>query len=170
VNGDTRITGSLYAGVWQKIHETDLSSVSSYTVSGLNGNTDKIYQIIVKGEVGGGHYNLVRPNNDSGSNYRNADHLAEIGGSNIHGLENPGSSGLGIGRGPGSGRFMSQSYLYAVTGQQRVLIGTAGSDNGSIIQTHTFTSVWTDTGSNISSLVFIFPDGFTGKIIIFAMR
>ena len=155
---------------WKKIHEADLNDMGSYLVSGLNGDLHKVYLIIVKGVVGENTYNFIQVNNDS-ENYINVNHVAEIGGSNLHQLEDPGSSGLSIGRAPSASLFQSISYFFALSGLgNRLLIGQAGAGDSNIKQTHVFTGWWLNNSDNVVSLNFIFSQSFTGKVLIYSLE
>ena len=47
--GDLRVYGDLQAGVWQRIYSSGelTASAASVTISSLNGNTDKVWKLVV---------------------------------------------------------------------------------------------------------------------------
>jgi len=59
------------AGAWEKIYENTVSSsTASVTISNLEGNTDQIYNLIVRTKIGTATGNVtLLLNNDSGNNY-----------------------------------------------------------------------------------------------------
>jgi len=56
--GDLRVYGDLQAGVWQRIYSSGelAASASSITISSLDGDTDKVWKLVIKrvADVGGG--------------------------------------------------------------------------------------------------------------------
>jgi len=69
--GNLNVQGKV-KGTFQKIYKTTLTSAAtSVTISGLDGNTDQLYRLIIRtvnGYNGAVNY-LLRLNNDTGSNY-----------------------------------------------------------------------------------------------------
>ncbi|KPK76774.1 MAG: hypothetical protein AMJ89_03580 [candidate division Zixibacteria bacterium SM23_73] len=176
VSGDARITGSLYAGVWQKIHEADLSSASSYTVSGLNGNVDRIYQIFLFGQASGTPETYraiyVTPNGATTDTYQNAYHYFRAAFDNCGQLTKSGLVLAHIIASAETFDIASEGILFAPTGYGNRLSESRQVGKSLSYHFHT-TNVdrWSNNSSNITSLVFNFDgSNFSGKLIIFALR
>src|SRR3990167_2103504 len=66
--GDLRVLGDLNAGVWQRIYSSGelAAEVTALTISGLDGNTDKIWLVKCRFVAGANTSTFqLRPNNDS---------------------------------------------------------------------------------------------------------
>ena len=150
--------GSSGGTVWQMIASTDIASaVTSYTFSGLSGDTDGEYQIvarIVAGASGGINY-TVNPNADiTTTDYGYQDVYGS--GSSAGGQQATSYSGLDMGWTAGTGQLStSTSFLYAKSGQTRIMLNLIGSSTGGTTttsDTYLITSSWNNTASVITSL------------------
>ncbi len=142
--------------VWSMIASTDIASaVTSYTFSGLNGDTDGEYQIIARivGGSGSSAYYLL-PNADATTADYGFTYVAGGGGTASAG-SGTSNTGLYLGSAAATGHIsFSTSSLYAKSGQVRTMIGHWAQDvNGaSIADSNAIVSSWTNTASTITSL------------------
>lgn len=150
------------------IFDSEVSGQSSVNVTGLDGNTDIEYEIIIDGIVttGGVARNVdLRPNGSSAG---------------LHFMYIFGGPSLGPSVGNGTGhllagftatadsRFLSRGTLAAKTGRSRAYVGKA--HQAPIVatgegQVGDFSGRWEDTTTNITSLLVDFGSGtFTGRV------
>ena len=141
---------------FQKIYDDTLSSAATtFTVSPVDGNVDKLYIIVFAGVAGhavGTSDYLIRPNNDSGANYgiRWMQTTGNGAATNVSGLYSaqgldPGDIGLSI------------CFLHPVTGFNRRMVGT-GMDRSAVETIDIIgmvASLWNNSADNITSLVFV---------------
>ena len=168
---------SLFTGpapsAWRVVSEADLTNASSYTFSGLDGNADRAYKILIDGYVVGSgsvnYYPYITPNSATGDTYYNTEHYSTETG---QGVDNPSRSGFVIGytRAENSNLpYKAEITIPARTGTRRVAhsLMWQGSESGTVRLTTQTVGVWANSSSNISSLVINF-DGttFTGKITL----
>jgi len=168
---------SLFTGpapsAWRVVSEADLTNASSYTFSGLDGNADRAYKILIDGYVVGSgsvnYYPYITPNSATGDTYYNTEHYSTETG---QGVDNPSRSGFVIGytRAENSNlSYKAEITIPARTGTRRVAhsLMWQGSESGTVRLTTQTVGVWANSSSNISSLVINF-DGttFTGKITL----
>jgi len=154
--GNRRQIGTLYDDCWQRIYSTTLTeATNSITISGLDGNTDEEYKLIVRGR-----YNtdavifILNLNNDTGENY---------GQQNIQAINTALTAKrsssetyivLGVGEALNDISF-SDTLIYAKSGKIRTSISTwacnvAGTTIGRLrIQAQS----WNNTADNITSMV-----------------
>jgi hypothetical protein len=183
VGGDVEITGNLYAGVWQKILETQISSADDYVIKGLDGDKDKEYIIILKGYIvanGADRIIGVRPNGDTLNYTRGTQHVFERTGSsynNLVGWWGNTQDILPLGRNGWSsdGDIIMKGYINADTGAIRcirsewtfVRSGYLDYTIGGSAQ-----NCWMDRMTNIDYLTLYFDGAtaFKGKLMIFALR
>lgn len=162
-------------GAWNLIVDVGINA-TSHTVNGLDGNTDKIYHIILDGAENANNLEgLLRPNNDfAGGHYQNAGH--EVGyynGNNFHSYKNSNVlTGLKIIHNftPDTAAIVSDIMLSAKTGAWRkagVDALTTNTQNPPGVHKYNSTGVWLNSGDNITSLVFSFGNTFTGRLYIF---
>jgi len=154
--GALQLQSSIY-GTWQKVYETTLTSAaSSVTISGLDGNTDVLYRLTVRGrnsEIDAEISFALRLNNDSGSNYG----FQALWGNNTtigHGNSAPRAS-LSLGDPTLNRSTYSTLLLYAKSDYARAFLqlvfnSTSGTTAGGITR---FGSVWNNTADNVTSLV-----------------
>lgn len=151
--------GYLKGGLLQKIYETTLTSTaSSLTISGLDGDTDILYELIIyivngQGTAGTCRYYL-RMNGDTGSN---------MGTQSTYGYgASPGSAGY-------TGTYwyttrtaatvgsvgLSRSLIYAKSGYVRTILteGLLDVIGTGILMNILFTESWNNTADNITSMV-----------------
>jgi len=156
--GDLNIQGSLNCGVMQKIYQTTLASAAtSVTISGLDGNTDTLYELrarIVNGYNGAcGIY--LRPNNDTTDTH--------YGGQKIYGSDSSAAANHNSGAAyyfNGGFSTLNQlsftnCFMYSKSGFIRVWINTgAEAISGTTVgYADLFGNVWNNTADNITSLV-----------------
>lgn len=151
--------GNLNADCFQTIYENTLdSAVTSVTISGLDGNTDLLYQLEMKlvSNYAGTNVVDVRPNNDSGSNYgfqyiRGASSAASAS-------RNTSQEGLNLCfTSTATGRIaLADGVLYAKSGQERTMVHTEADDVTGTTVTYSQMkgTVWNNSADNITSLVF----------------
>ncbi|PLW99724.1 MAG: hypothetical protein C0594_16730 [Marinilabiliales bacterium] len=168
-----------WAGVgWQKVAYVDLVNETSYTVTGLNGNTDIGYKIILVGthaSASGSQLAYVRPNGDANSsNYATSVDGYAVASSSDTWFNDPyGGAGMLLWATYSTDRVTADGIFNAGTGQQRHVVTRYSLYNAGLGDTFINLSagVWKNTTTNITSLQFIFQgSGFTGKLIIYAMR
>ncbi len=165
---------------WSAIAVIDLNNATSYTVSGLDGNTEINYKIILMGqqETNGGNsaFCILRPNGDNNSsNYSYSmdvwwRYIAGSGGGWSYDAYNASGIILYVADGNFNPNYLEiETILSAFSGNRRHAV-TRYSLHGNtkdIVVNHS-AGVWLNTTSNITSLEFVWSDPFTGKLIIYA--
>lgn len=165
--------GTLTAGIitsgltinagWRKIYEVTIGSqCTSFTVSGLDGNTDleyKIYCRWVRGGANAANNYGIRCNNDSGNNYMfRTIYGGGASGSNATTWINNAYSYLWIGRADNVGELSrGWNTLHAGTGRARTMVGLMSrnvttADAGDL---YVASTTWKNTATNLASLVFL---------------
>ena len=144
-------------GTWEKIAEVELTStVASVEFTGLDGDNDKFYLVVVyfvNADSGNPRVCAIRFNNDSGTNYNNQ--YISGDGTSVSAGSNTGAT-VGSGLYAKAGAKVVGFYLiHAVSGQVRV----AGllSTYGAYIKIAGIT--WTNTTDNLTSITLLCPDG-----------
>ena len=142
---------------WQLVEEKIISTaVQSVTFSGLDGDVDEIYLItasIKKGSAGGGSF-FIQPNSDSGVNYsyqflRGVNVTVSAGRATWTGLGFAVAQTTGY-QGIGKGILMAKSGV-----QRHFLAERSGDMTGTTINDNLEIAwLWSNTGSNITSLLF----------------
>lgn len=155
------------------ITDVTVSNVSSYLISGLNGNVDGAYRFIIEGYehnavTGAAYMPLIRPNSDAATaNYANIVHWSTA---STQGVDPVTTSGIVIGNdGEGTNGFLSEGILRATVWTGKVRMCRAWGNaytttNPTMIHC---VGIWKNTTDNITSLLFVFPNNFTGRIILF---
>lgn len=155
------------------VADVTVSNVSSYLISGLDGNADGVYRFIVEGYEhttnGGTNYvPSIRPNSDpTGANYANILHWSNSTNQGVGGI-----TGVGLvvadDATSSNGLFVTGMIQAAVrTGKPRLCQAWSSSYSATSPTMAQHTGVWKDTITNITSLLFVFPNNFTGRIILF---
>jgi len=164
--GDLDVQGDFTADVMQKVYENDLTaSASSITISGLDGNTDTLYWIIMRvvSENATTEIYYLEPNGDGT--------LSNYGHQWLYGT----NASIGAQRGKTGWYFpvdangvgtvsLVQSLIYAkVSGGPRMgITGGAMRITGTTIAvTDIFGHTWNNTATNITSIV-LYNAGTTG--------
>jgi len=175
--GDVGIEGNVKAdNIWMKVAEVDISNSTGYTISGLNGDKQKMYKVIFQGSIAAGGADrriLIRPNGVA-TGYRSfAYYEGDAVGSEWD------NTGFYVGRNGwlGNGVFAFEYTISAITGRRRVGFGEATfCDNYhtvsySILGFTRASGYWGDTTTNITSL-WVGPIGGTisGKLMVFALQ
>lgn len=157
----TPITG------WNKIYDQALSAVTSVTISGLNGDAEKNYMLLLQGSCSyADGYIRIFPNNDTvETNYRSMRHIF-LSNSTI--LMEVSSNTNGIVKTYLNGQYNIEVIISAMTGIER-LMNIKASVSGSL-NSYQNNSVGGGTAGNIASLVISFPAAFTGRIILFGVK
>lgn len=150
---------------WRLIYENDITvSTTSITISALDGDKDLRYQIITKfvGGAGGVATFRIRPNNDTtNANYGYQDINGQ--GGTASGSQGTSAADLRIGSADSGQINNDLSMLMAKSGTSRSLLSIRNSQvsGTTIVQTSANTSLWNNTGTNITSLV-IYSDMVNG--------
>lgn len=149
--------GQLFADCFETIAEGTLgSNQTSVTMSGLDGNTDVVYKFSLIEVCGAGASAYIRPNNDTGANY--GDQRLTGASTTAEAARATGNSVLTLfnQETPNSGDVsVAEMLMYAKSGYIR----TALVSSAEKIATTTVTRVeehgvvWSDTSSNITSMV-----------------
>lgn len=136
------------------------TAATTYTINGLDGDNDHIYLITVfmNKTLSGTQYILLRPNNDSGTNYRRQ--LIAAYGANFQGLYQSGMTGFDVAYGEAGTNvsWVPGIWLYAKSGQKRAIHAYRHSDyltSASAGKWLSYFSVWDNTADNITSLDFV---------------
>jgi len=178
--GISNIKGNLYTGGWQLIYENLLTSAAtSVTISGLDGNTDKEYKLVVRhigGYDGGNSTIYLRPNNDSGANYGYQRLVGQDStASALQGTAN--QFFLNINSGCALNELhLSEHLLYAKSGYVRTLVSKAAEKiSGTTVNSICLIGQsWNNTADNITSLVILANQtngmGIGTHILLFAKR
>ena len=144
-------------GCFQKIYDTTLATAAtSLTISGLDGNTDIIYELIFRGVNGysGGIAYYYRINADSGANY--GFQRVYGYGTGVAADRTTATTGNAIGNcGAISDKAFSKTLFYIKSGYARTMItqesrDISGTTNGGILL---HGDMWNDTSNNMTSLV-----------------
>lgn len=168
VAGDIRANN-----IWMKIAEMDISASPGVSVTGLNGNVQKMYRVVFQGSLSAGGQDrrvLIRPNGVT-TGYKT---LAVMDGD--AGLGERDFTGFYVGRnGWALDADIAFEYtLSALTGRKRLYVeGSANFSlsNGAVLGFGRHGGHWSDTTSNITSL-WLGPSGgtITGKLLVFALQ
>ena len=112
-------------GMWQVVHDSGelLSAVTTYSITGLKGDTDIEYQLIVRGvnDYAGATDYGVTFNSDTGSNYG----YQEIKGndSTASASRNTSVTSISIGRANAANElFFSKTHIFAKSGKERTIL------------------------------------------------
>ena len=170
VVGDVRANN-----IWVKIAEVDLSASTGYTVSGLDGDTDRVYKVYFQGSLasaGADRRILIRLNGDATStNYRGyACYDGDASGSDWEesGFY-PGRSGWALDCHVGL-----EYTIFARSGVYRTGYGEAvfRHSDDRILGFGRAHSFWEDSTANVTSLWIGPKDGgsITGRLTVFATR
>jgi hypothetical protein len=171
---------------WQKIHEADLTTASDYTISGLDGNTDNFYMILLMGVLTAGGSDRIlgiRPNGDttSGNYNRGVQQVAqrEGGTSFTAGVSWWGGTEAILPLGRNAWSDNGGLLISAVMNAKAVIYRSIRSQWSFERQGYTDYNLcgnamgtWRNSATNITSLVFYFDGAsdFHGKLVVFAMR
>lgn len=147
----------------------NLTGATSYTFTGLDGNVDRLYELLIEGVMGAsaGGYVLVRPNNDSAANYANL-WLYGYNASAFGNSVGP-TNGLAImvGQNISDQQVMARAVVRAKSGARRGILSDAmADDNQTPFVRSMLAGRWTNTASNIVSLTVSFPASFTGTVTL----
>lgn len=146
----------------------NLNAASTYTITGLNGDADELYELVFIGTCStNSGYVYVRPNGDSGSNYRWIRGYVGTWSANP-GLDGTTSSGLLLGNPQGINYYPMNATmrLAAKSGVER-LATVIGTGRSSDLRADHAAGVWTNTASNITSLTVLHTEGtMTGTLIL----
>ena len=159
-----------------KVFEGTCTAVSSYLITGLNGNLHKMYQIFFEGRIHtADRYLLVRPNQDDViNNYRGwLNHIGDSNGTNFM------ASGIFLNRSwAGECDVSSEFTLACETGRMRIgygqgFMGLISGNNSLGINTW---GRWHNTTDNITEIKFSLTDyngltsgTFSGRFIVYAV-
>lgn len=155
------------------VADITVNNVSSYLISGLNGNADGVYRFIVEGYEhttnGGINYvPCIRPNSDpTEARYANTLHWSNSTNQGVGGITGVGlviaDDGVSS-----NGLFVTGMIRAAVrAGKPRLCQAWSSSYSATSPTMTQHTGIWNDTVTNITSLLFVFPNNFTGRIILF---
>lgn len=161
MDGNNILNWSGGGGSWILIdNHVFTAQATSYTVSGLDGNTDKVYAafIFLVRNVAAQTHILLRPNNDSGSNYRFQILFAygnTIAASHINPYTAIPFAQVQV---DSVNSFCPAQYLMATTGYYRHTHGYRHSGYGATLGHPIWCSIvgeWKNSASNITSLAFV---------------
>jgi len=168
VHNDGMKTGTLtpnkIKGAWERIYDSTLSSAAtSVTISGLEGNTDVLYRLIVRSVKGtNSGNNAIRPNSDSGNNYGSQ----YLKGQNTTASSLRGTADNYIYLGTTTNAddmAMSDTLIYAKSGYERTILALIVSAvNGTTVDTTQIQgNSWNNTADEITSLL-VYSTGVDG--------
>lgn len=163
---------------------SEVTSVGVYDLTGLDGNIDKSYRIVIEGDlaVGGTDRHIsVMPN---GVPINTSSNTVGLGTTNTREMNTAGSwsggddDGTPNGRGmyfgrsvfSAGGRVIAEGYLSARVGGKRAYMTrmTYATTATAMRRTHGYGWAWIDTATKITSLKFDFGGGtFTGMIKVY---
>lgn len=152
--GDKYPQGTVYGDCWENIYETILTSTTtSVTISGLTGDTNKTYKLIMNVIPGTSSQYGLRLNNDTGSNYTYQ--LVFSQGASISVSRAGGDSYLWLGYAATNNVTQTTTILHAKKGDVRTAYTETTRDvNGTTITYNMFRgSMWTNTADEITSIV-----------------
>ncbi len=173
VSGNVAVSGNITGNnIWMKIAEVDLSASAGTTITGLNGNVQKMYKVVFQGSLNANSADrrlLIRPNSVTTGYNGYAIYSGSYNGSDWE------TSGFYVGRN-GNALDADISYEFtfsAMTGRKRVGFGNASfiHTNGTIMGYGDIAGTWTNTATNITSL-WVGTNGgtLTGKVLVFALQ
>ncbi len=150
--------GNFSANTWVKIYENELGAPeTSVTISNLDGNTDVMYRLVVRGINGygsGSNDVFIRPNNDSGANYG---YQQLYGGDTTAGASRvTDATYLKLGYNSVLNYITyAKATLYAKSGYVRTMVNSYGQDVTGTTVTYMILrgQSWNNTADNITSLV-----------------
>jgi len=180
---DGGITPSkLSFGTWEKIADVTLSSVSSVSITGLDGDTDKMYRIVIYGKVTVTTYPewiLLKPNGTTISTecilfHRRWDGPNASASTNVTHTTQDGFVLLKYFRSDlssSAGAVFVDAVLNAQTGFPRVCLSNAFNDDSSSEARYfhfDIASEWYDTTTNITSFDISLTAGtLDGRLLVF---
>lgn len=143
-------TGIIKGKLFQRIYSNVLtSSATSISITGLTGDTDKIYQIFVSIKVGDATDNIyIQFNGDTGNNY--SDQSLISGGTTVTASRNVSTSDIDIGN-TITGDIFNNIIIYAKSGYIRQLISRGIGASGSPTLTNNV-GIWTNTADELTSI------------------
>jgi len=174
--GNLTVNGDITANnIWMKVTEVDLTNSPGHTVTGLDGDKQKMYKVIFNGTIssspGNSRMLLLRANGDN-TNYRGFyKYNGSIGGDDSIYI------GMFLGQAfwtSSAGTFTIEYTMGAETGKLR-----CGSASPSIFMTETYNlvdtgtnvSCWKNTTDNITSLRIEPTNGtISGRLMVFALQ
>ncbi len=165
---------------WTALHVIDLNNVTSYTVTGLNGNEEVNYKIVLMGQqsTSDGNYAVckVRPNGDANtSNYSYGmdvwwRYIQGSGYAKSYDTYNVSGILLYVADGNFNPNYVEiETILSAFTGNRRHAVTRYSLQGNSkdIVVNHS-AAVWKNSTDNITSLEFDWDQPFTGKLLLYA--
>lgn len=148
------------------------SGASSTTISGLDGNTHKIYKVIMRGSWSGADAIVMgmRPNNDSTSAHYYGVRYFHYSGPTVGAISSTSQWDILRKGFTAANDFYMEIMIDAQTGKKRQMFAHAGWSVSQPDGGYQFAGGgWTDTSNNITSLVFNYGSGgtFTGTINVY---
>jgi hypothetical protein len=148
-------------GAEKRVALNAVAAGSAVTFDGLDGDSDELYEVIVRGSFSGsvsGTGLFLQPNGDTAPNFLNGQHRGYFDGTNWqHDVTNLGGSAgffagwddFGL-----AGAILSRTLIWSKTGQRRVAHGqtsfiVAGANQ---FLTYVTAGFWTNTTANINSI------------------
>jgi len=154
------ITHPITAGVWEKVFEIVLDTPQqSITVSGLDGDTDRIYLILahIKNGAGSVSWYYIKPNSIGTGFLHSYHYVVNDNGALSHGYGFQGTYNLGFhmwGLG-GYEQVFVKGFIYAKTGLLRKSqFELSRKCGGNKLEAGLISTWWDETVSNITSLLF----------------
>jgi len=144
-------TTKLYGGEDQLIYSTTLgSNVADFTISGLDGDTDRHYRLEVVSAGGAVSYMIVQPNADNSASYF-GNQWGVTGSSTIYNLYQ--TTNLGIPLCYGADGDVGIMRLFPYQNNQRSAICTSIDNGNTTFRKHGY--IWNPNNTNITSLKII---------------
>lgn len=155
---------------WELLYEGAMSA-SDVTISGLDGNTSKVFKLVLVGGYNNGHV-YCQPNADTtAGNYYHGSYIRD--GAVGSGYPNASPTGLGLYMNHeqyANGYCVLEAIMSAVSGQYRIMhghgVGENTSDRHGGVQD--ILTVWENSADNITSIVI--KGTFTGRVLLFGAK
>lgn len=155
--GDLAVKGELKAGVWQRIYSSGelAASVSSISITGLNGDSDKVYKVVSKLNTTAAAVVLMHFNTDSAANYGNQ--YLHAHGNQMLAARSTAETGVVVASQSSSGiaSSLTETIIYAKSGTGRTALVCFGSGMSSnyVTRLYEIGYVWNETSANLVSLL-----------------
>jgi hypothetical protein len=171
------------APAWVKVHEATLQNASDYVISGLDGNRDRVYVVVLSGYIASGGVNRtvgLRPNGATTNYAAGAQHwIGNEPGAGYHNTSGfQGTANqlpLCLSHYNSDGSIICQGQIKAETGSPRLIRSEDSFSRNSSVTTILSTrhvNAWNDTAANITSLTLHFggASDFDGRIYVYRIR
>jgi len=174
-NANHTLTGGGTFRIPKHIETKTLSDASTTTFSSLDGDADEEYLLVVNVSLtrnSKAHSNLqIKPNNQTSNQNGTARETITSGATSTSSAWGEPLIWVGSTSGSETGKVTGETYIYAKSGSNRNFAAKWVRTGASLTAITSLVGRWTDTSTNITSLVIAPTDGgtVTGKIKLYKM-